>query len=789
MKNIERIKLSDVLRLVSKPKYVLGTTYTLSLAFFESVVYPYIQNNQLKSAIILCDRLGYRRALAESAALQGAAQDYLVVPAPISGAFHPKVWVVVGEGEAVLITGSGNLTQSGFMSNAEYFDAVYFSAKERQPRHLIQSLKSFVTGLVSMWPQEDSKHLLCIEVLNHIAEAIENLSVSSRKEGEGPWFIHSFKGQLIDQLPNKGKVRDLYVAAPFFGNSLSGLKSVAKRYDPKKLHLFPAVHGGDCIDVPLKKLTKEFKDAEVSPLSTVAKKGALAHLKLYGAVENKDSAWICCTSANCTQAAWKGPNVEAGLVRRVDKSTCQEYFIPAKGKLPEKALEFKGEASDMAELPCWASDSGGSLDIAVPANAQDMLPLKNVVLTVRSGNRLATCAKEALFLEGSAAKISWSVFDAWERARKMAVSLEISAKDCRGDPVRGQCLIENRLLLTADPVHRSAWRGALALLDSEGVPELGDISALFSLANDLFEGHVFRDDCYLDGVTNNGYSSGVNVIVPTVAIWPPRPDMRELQQRIGRTAVGQIQWFQRIFQTFLRCEKEDDSSVAATGSASDAEIEEPHDKGEASQQQEEEENRARVVANRIWKHTYREFSRLQNRLLIICPTEEQAPNLWAAAIFTFLPTLAIMRVAYRMAPDLDCETNVEYMIEDFLRSLLDSRKQSGSFCCPRGHRYYPLEIFPSLVKDLRETYKIKIHPDLSIVLLALITDWKLRSKNLYPQLWERLVRQVCDPEFKLGMNERKPCRRIWRHYVMSNDSKCSDRQFDTAFDELCRLRE
>ena len=53
MKTIECIKLSDVLRLVGKPKYVLGTTYTLSLAFFESLVYPVVRNNQLKSAVIV----------------------------------------------------------------------------------------------------------------------------------------------------------------------------------------------------------------------------------------------------------------------------------------------------------------------------------------------------------------------------------------------------------------------------------------------------------------------------------------------------------------------------------------------------------------------------------------------------------------------------------------------------------------------------------------------------------------------------------------------------------------
>ena len=127
MTAIESIKLSEVLRLVSKPRFVLGTTYTLSLAFFESVVFPFIDKSNLKSCLILCDMDGYQRALSEAAALQSAAQDYMVLPAPISGCFHPKVWIIVGDGEAVLLVGSGNLTQAGFMNNAELFDAIHFT--------------------------------------------------------------------------------------------------------------------------------------------------------------------------------------------------------------------------------------------------------------------------------------------------------------------------------------------------------------------------------------------------------------------------------------------------------------------------------------------------------------------------------------------------------------------------------------------------------------------------------------------------------------------------------------
>ena len=84
------IKLSEVLRLVSKPRYVLGTTYTLSLAFFESVVFPFIDRSNLKSCLILCDMDGFQRALTEAAALQSTAQDYIGPSIPRSGAFILK---------------------------------------------------------------------------------------------------------------------------------------------------------------------------------------------------------------------------------------------------------------------------------------------------------------------------------------------------------------------------------------------------------------------------------------------------------------------------------------------------------------------------------------------------------------------------------------------------------------------------------------------------------------------------------------------------------------------------
>jgi hypothetical protein len=52
---MESVKLSEFFKSVKKPKYILGTTYTLSLAFFESVVFPHIDRSRLRSCILVCD--------------------------------------------------------------------------------------------------------------------------------------------------------------------------------------------------------------------------------------------------------------------------------------------------------------------------------------------------------------------------------------------------------------------------------------------------------------------------------------------------------------------------------------------------------------------------------------------------------------------------------------------------------------------------------------------------------------------------------------------------------------
>src|SRR5207247_9494316 len=157
-----------------------------------------------------------------------------------------------------------------------------------------------------------------------------------------------------------------------------------------------------------------------------------------------------------------------------------------------------------------------------------------------------------LFDQGRSMYLSWQEYPEWERPRRHALRLDISAIGRAGETLQGRCFIENQLLLSSEPEHRSAWRGALAMLDTEGVPELADLAAVFALARDVFGAELVME--VPSEASGPGDKEQANAPVG-IAIWPPEPDVRDVRLHAGRTATGQVKWFQQIMKTLLRTPK------------------------------------------------------------------------------------------------------------------------------------------------------------------------------------------------------------------------------------------
>jgi len=783
MNVVESIELSKILKLVAKPTYILGTTYTLSLAFFESVVFPCIDRSKLKSCLIIADELGYRRALTEAAALQGAAQDYIVVPAPTSGAFHAKVWILVSEDEAVLLVGSGNLTQAGFITNAELFDVILLSRKELNSRAIVADIQSFLKGLIGMWAVDDGMEHLCTETLKEIERSIASFPILAAQTDRDLRFLHSFQGDLLDQLPQGLEAQELFIAAPFFGGATTGVELFADRYTSAKLNLFPAIHGGKATDIPLKQISKIRAGTKVSQLSVPTKKGAFAHLKLYGIAKDEDSAWLCCTSANCTNAAWRGPNIEAGLLRFLPRSVMAGYFFAGSTKFPDEKLQRDTAKASAALLKCWATDTGSGLDLLIANVSRHHLPLSEVILTIRFGSNFAVCKRPIICQDGHTAHFAWTSFVGWERRKKVAICLELLAKDSTGQAIRADVLVENRLLLQADPLHRNAWRGALALLDAEGAPELADIAAIFTLAHDMFEGTTVRPS-HSDEIGGQSKTGDKKELTPPgVAIWPPQPDPHDLGRKIGSTALGHLHWFQHIFQIFLNADPTT-THEAETNHLPDEDQDEQNGESKAEDRRVVEEESLVRALKKTWDLSSHDYNRIREKLTELCPTAVNAPNIWPASIFALLSTLAVLRYIRRKAPAAVHELKAGYLCDDFLRAMFSERKQDPDFCCPDGFRYRS-ERFPPLADDLEKVFKAHPVPALANVLLRLIIDRQMRSQD--PQgrmigarrLASRLLGQ---PPY--AADRQETCRRLWKRFIRDTSRFETDDDFDVRFREI-----
>ena len=320
---LPHLALSDFFQLLQRPTHVLGTSYTLSLAFFEALVFPRIPRSALRRCLLLADRHGFRRALVEAGALRHVGRDYMAACVPCAHSFHPKVWLALGEGEAAILVGSGNLTRSGFMDNAELFDAVHLR-KGGPHRAVAEGLIAFLAGLHGQWSAAaGDRDLLVLDSLSEMREAVHRLAAGMPPDRDPEVrFLSSYSPKpLAEQLAGVMGGGTLYAAAPFFGGSVAEVEDLRKHLNLTRVKVFPAVHGGESLDVPLQELGAM---PGVTAHRLALGGDRFAHLKLYGA-DRPGGCWLFTTSANCTRAALGGENVEAGLLRRVSPATLRSY--------------------------------------------------------------------------------------------------------------------------------------------------------------------------------------------------------------------------------------------------------------------------------------------------------------------------------------------------------------------------------------------------------------------------------------------------------------------------------
>jgi hypothetical protein len=319
---------------VERARDVLVLTYTASLEFFERFA---LSDARALGALVtvVSDATMVR---ADPVVVRRAGVHYLDARAVCPGrkAFHPKLFVVVGDGQARVAIGSGNLTMAGWHGNAETW-TVLRADEDGGPDTLV-AVSAFLRRLAD---SEVAMSAATPDALRRVADELTALPADQ----PGPRLLHSLDDPILVQLsPADATVEELMLYSPFHDGQLDGVRALLDHLTPAAWTVF--VQPDTVVDGPAMQALADERGGRVAWVSRTptAGDGKPAHDERYwhGKVAQWRTApgetWALTGSPNLSRPALMerigaGGNCELALLSRIEHD-----LTPAEGDPPPGGL-------------------------------------------------------------------------------------------------------------------------------------------------------------------------------------------------------------------------------------------------------------------------------------------------------------------------------------------------------------------------------------------------------------------------------------------------------------------
>ncbi|HMK79205.1 MAG TPA: hypothetical protein VK438_06120 [Xanthobacteraceae bacterium] len=312
------MKRLDVLEHLDRNAAAVGfiATYEFDPQFFERRVLTKKAFGAADRVIVFMDQGRYQEVVNGGLIVGGFNRRYLVIPVSCAPeAFHPKLYLSIGDKAADAIVGSSNCTAGGIGYNLELCSA--FSVRHDGAAANEQDLRSVVRQIY------DAMKSFAAEAgpLKEVAEA----EFFKPAEARIPWLdakvsipkgaievIHSHEAPLWDQLTSRlqGRaVRKIAVIAPFYDGELGFLKRLRQQWPDAALTV---VAQPEYATLAGQKLSKLFASGKHRLIAATPQPGRRLHAKAFAFETSAGNFWLS-GSPNATLAAFDGRNTEAAI--------------------------------------------------------------------------------------------------------------------------------------------------------------------------------------------------------------------------------------------------------------------------------------------------------------------------------------------------------------------------------------------------------------------------------------------------------------------------------------------
>ena len=278
---------------------VIGTTYSFDPLFFERVILPDLRFGYGREIVLIGDGAQLSESINRcSSQLKQIGNSVVIEPVYLQGAFHPKILLKLGKEKALLIIGSGNMTNGGWGDNREIFTKLEFDKNSLKPMSVIKSV------ITSLLPYINSE--LAYQPLYRV---LDNLS--GIEDNEVDFHITQPDKTLAEFLLSKWQGKNFNTLKLFTGSTDENgafIEWCHKNFGIKKCTIASNEYN---ISFSKEKIKNIPVDISISPIDSDDR----MHAKFY-LFEGDSESCVVMGSANCSRRAWllspqNGGNVEA----------------------------------------------------------------------------------------------------------------------------------------------------------------------------------------------------------------------------------------------------------------------------------------------------------------------------------------------------------------------------------------------------------------------------------------------------------------------------------------------
>lgn len=300
----------------------LITTFNAYLPFYEEVILRKLIGNGVRHNVLMMDKAQCQQSFS-SQPPSFAGRRYSLIPMSSSGAFHPKIIMLLGKEKGLLAIGSHNLTLSGFGNNRELTNVVHFKLDDAEEaagcfRQVLDYLMLWMEAQDDLLPKHMHEMVKRLDSFSTWLKKPPAVSreisiIGTNPKGESLWR------QLQSKI--EGDIERALIGGAFFDSELDFIKSVKKDLSVKEIFV-----GIDPNTVKAPPLLSDVEGIKVVNTSQLAYEGAddgvaaqYLHAKYMMLQASSGKEYLITGSANPSAPAWLSPgnvgNTEMMLVR------------------------------------------------------------------------------------------------------------------------------------------------------------------------------------------------------------------------------------------------------------------------------------------------------------------------------------------------------------------------------------------------------------------------------------------------------------------------------------------